>query len=99
VTSVAYSADGNMIVASYGDGSIKVWKSDGTLLLPLKVDSGWGTSVRFGPDGKTLVAGMNDGTVMVWSWNLDTLMAQGCHWLKDYFVSHPRKLDALTVCQ
>ncbi len=29
----------------------------------------------------------------------DELLLRGCEWLKDYFLSHPDKLNRLKVCQ
>lgn len=31
--------------------------------------------------------------------NLDELLADGCNWLQDYFVSHPEALQELKMCQ
>ena len=41
-----------------------------------------------------------DATARLWRVEeLDDLLVRGCHWLKDYFVSHPKDLQELPVCQ
>jgi WD40 repeat protein len=70
VTSVAFSPDGLSIVSGSQDGTVRLWKLDGT---PAGFDfMGNGnpiTSVAFSPDGLSIVSGSQDGTVRLW--NLD----------------------------
>ena len=67
VSSVSFSPDGERIVSSSGDETVKVWNAQtGQNTLTLKGHSGWVASVDFSPDGKRIVSGSRDTTLKVW---------------------------------
>ena len=63
---VAVSPDGNLMASASSDRTIKLWRTDGTLLatLPTTAET-W--SVAFSPDGTQIAAGILDGTIQRWT--------------------------------
>ncbi|HNZ39874.1 MAG TPA: FlgD immunoglobulin-like domain containing protein, partial [Candidatus Latescibacteria bacterium] len=67
VTSVAISPDGQTIVSSSLDGTIKVWRLlDGAILRTLAGHTGYVMSAAITPDGNTIISGGADKTVKRW---------------------------------
>ena len=100
LTSVAFSPDGQYLATGSHDDTARLWDLKGNLIAEFKGHRRSVMSVAFSPDGKYLATGSNDKTVRLWPIeDLDALLVRGCHWLKDYFVSHPRDLQELPVCQ
>jgi WD40 repeat protein len=61
-----YSPDGEHLVASFRDQTVRVWRTDGrgeprTFPHGVEVDE-----ARFGPDGDRILTGTTDGVVRVW---------------------------------
>ena len=67
VTSVAMSADGQILVSASLDETIKVWNlATGREVQTLTGHTGYVYSVAMSADGKTLVSGSGDTTIKVW---------------------------------
>ncbi|PSB02343.1 AAA-like domain-containing protein [Merismopedia glauca] len=98
VKTVSFTHDGQMVASGSDDGTVKLWNLDGTPITTLNGDKGAVTSLNFSADGEILAAASLDGTVILWSLNLDDVLARGCTWLQDYFLTHPQTLKTLTVC-
>jgi tetratricopeptide (TPR) repeat protein len=96
---VSFSPDGKTLATASADNTVKLWNLQGEELKTLKGHSSSVYSVSFSPDGQTLASGSVDTTVILWNFDFENLQAEGCNWLKDYLVTHPRDLETLEVCQ
>ncbi|MFB2891626.1 CHAT domain-containing protein [Aerosakkonemataceae cyanobacterium BLCC-F50] len=97
---VNFSPDGKLIATVGGDGIARLWTLSGQQVAEFKSHQGKIEHIRFSQDGKKLTTVDKSGKVQFWRIrNLDELLAQGCDWLKDYFVTHPEALKELHVCQ
>ena len=67
VSSVSFSPDGKRIASASKDNTIKLWKSDGTLLQDLSGHEAGVYSVSWSPDGKMIASASEDKTVKLWS--------------------------------
>ena len=68
VYSVAFSPDGQIIVSSSYDKTVRLWDLKGnSISQPLRGHRGWVTSVAFSPDGQIIVSGSYDNTVRLWN--------------------------------
>ncbi|NEQ33304.1 MAG: hypothetical protein F6K04_20285, partial [Leptolyngbya sp. SIO4C5] len=66
VNNLGFSPDGKTLAVASGDGTVKLWDRDGTLLNTLEGHNVGVLSVSFGPDGNTLASGSEDGMVKLW---------------------------------
>jgi WD40 repeat protein len=69
VWSVNFSPDGQSMASGSRDQTVKVWRTDGTLLQTLKGHTDAVTSVSFSPDGQSLASSSLDKTVQIWRKN------------------------------
>ena len=100
VWSVSWSGDGQTLATGGDDGTVKLWRPDGTPLHTLEAQQGTVWSVSWSGDGQTLATGGSDGTVKLWLIeDLDALLVRGCNWLNPYLIATPQALQKLTVCQ
>jgi WD40 repeat protein len=82
------------------DNVVQLWTLSGQLLAEWRGHSGEILRASLSPDGQRLAIVSNDGTVRLLPVKgLDDLLAQGCNWLKGYFVIHPEALEKLKVCK
>jgi WD40 repeat protein len=66
-TSLAFSRDGERLVAAQSDGSVRIWNLHGdTEAVVLRGHADAANSAAFSPDGSEIVSGGSDGTVRVW---------------------------------
>ena len=67
VTASVFSPDGSRVATGFEDGSVRVWRADGTgLPLILRGHSRRIASLDFSPDGTRLASASRDETVRVW---------------------------------
>lgn len=67
VESVSFSPNGKLIATASGDGTVKLWSTDGRLLKTLKGHNSAVNSISFTPDGKTIASGDSGGVIKLWS--------------------------------
>lgn len=65
VRTVAFSPDGEIIASGSDDGTLKLWKQNGTLIKTL-IHGGTVFSVAFSPDGEIIASSSDDETVKLW---------------------------------
>lgn len=66
VNDAAFSPDGSLVAAAYGNDIAVLQATTGKLLRTLHQQQGFVRSVAFAPDGKTIVAAGGDKTVKLW---------------------------------
>lgn len=67
VVAVAYSPDGSRVVTASGDGTARVWPTDGSgAPIVLRGHQGWIHSAAFSPDGARVVTASRDRDARVW---------------------------------
>ena len=77
VLRLAYSPDGNWLVTSSWDKSVKVWNTqtmEQARVMPNQHD--WVLALGFSPDGKKLVLGRYDGSLSVYETTNYTLVGE-----------------------
>ena len=68
VMGIAFSPDGESLVTTSLDGSVRIWRlGPGSELVAFAVPpAGYGVRVVFSPDGSTIAANGGDGTATLW---------------------------------
>ena len=95
VSSVSFSPDGKTLASASWDKTVKLWDvASGTQLKSLTKHQDEVDSVTFSPDGKTLASASDDKTVKLWNFDLDSLMALGCNWVRDYLTTNPNASES-----
>jgi WD40 repeat protein/tetratricopeptide (TPR) repeat protein len=97
-TSVRFSPDGKLLATFKStDGKVRLWNFQGQQIAEFPSENN--TDVRFSPDGKLLAIQSYDKVLLWHVRGLDELLTEGCDYLKDYLVIHPKTLKELHVCQ
>ncbi len=64
--SIAFNPDGQTIATASADGTVRLWRPDGSLIKTLGGSTAAVTSVSFSPDGQTLATASADRTIKLW---------------------------------
>lgn len=98
---IEFSPDGNLLAIGGENGKIELWKiqQHPTFLLTIEQSNLPITSLSFSSDNQALIAGDIYGNIRLWHLNLKHLLKQGCHWLKDYWLTNTSLQTTLPTCQ
>ncbi|AGY58671.1 AAA family ATPase [Gloeobacter kilaueensis] len=71
VSTVAYGASGSLIVTASTDGTVKLWRKDGTLIRTFR-DCAAGPAIALSPDGKLIAVTNQNNSVILLDMNGST---------------------------
>jgi WD40 repeat protein/pimeloyl-ACP methyl ester carboxylesterase len=88
IFSIAFMPDGEAIVTTSRDNTVKIWSIDGKVSMDLNTGDNNNRvySVSISPDGKTIAAKI-DKKIKIWNLDADDLLAQGCNLAEDYLTT------------
>lgn len=93
---VGFRADGVAIATGSKDGTISLWDLEGTLLDQLKSHQSLVMDLLFSNQNQLISIAQDEGQAKIWpkssavSERLDALLKEGCQWLSDYTIRHPK---------
>ncbi|KYC38802.1 hypothetical protein WA1_34945 [Scytonema hofmannii PCC 7110] len=94
---VSFSPDGQRIATVGSDGSLRIWNLAGRQIAQFGNNQGKVINISFSSDGKQVAAmGSTSKISLYLIKDLDELLAQGCHYLKNYLKIYP---EASKICQ
>ena len=94
-----FSPDGKMIATS-GDGQVKLWTSDGEGLLEYRRESRKSPgNLAFSPNSELLAIAYKDGRVEIKHLGLNDLVKPDCNRIEYYLSTHPEQQRELKICQ
>ena len=74
IYSVTFSPDGNLLVSTGEDNTVKMWSLDGTQLKTLRQHTDHVYDAAFSPDGKILATASKDQTINLWDVDSGSLL-------------------------
>jgi WD40 repeat protein len=84
VDTALFSRDGSMVITASDDTTIRFWNwVNGTTIETLASSDSMFFDLAISSEEDLLVASSNGGAV-IWSFNLKSLLKEGCEFLKDY---------------
>lgn len=66
VTAVSFSPDGRFLVTASGDGTAKLWQTNGRLVATLTGHTDWVNTAVFHSNGQQILTAGEDGTAQLW---------------------------------
>jgi WD40 repeat protein len=83
-----FSSDGKLIASVSEDGVLKLWTTDGQIILNIKAHAGAIRALQFSPDGQTMLTAGDDRTLKIWDLTGQLIMTiddfQGAVWLAQF---------------
>ena len=88
------------MIATSGDGQVKLWTSDGEGLLEYRREYRKSPgNLAFSPNSELLAIAYKDGTVEIKHLGLNNLVKPDCNGIEYYLSTHPEQQGELKICQ